>query len=412
VSVAARAASELELRSRWLASARVIVGARDLLHERPWDGEPTRALLDRGWAEGLLALSDPELRALELGGLAADWPPGTPTTLLELIGELREVCRVEPLLFSPTPPRPDRRLESPRKRAQVDALARALEGRAESAARIVDVGSGHGHLTRELAETFGRPVLGLERSSSLTARARSLPSFASPSFAVSDVLRDGIPLAAGDWAVALHACGELGDAVVREAAASGASVALVGCCLQKQRAAHRAPLCHDDDLEPSGGRGRLALDKRLLGLSNLTARERGVEASFDDNLASRRRRLALHRLLSSVEPGLPFGAEIAGLNRRAARSDLPGLVARAFALRGLAQPSAESLAEAARWADEGHARARRLSLPRAAFSRVLEVFVLLDRALYLRERSYAVELGELFPAEVSARNLALFATSP
>jgi SAM-dependent methyltransferase len=302
VSVAARAASELELRSRWLASARVIVGARDLLHERPWDGEPTRALLDRGWAEGLLALSDPELRALELGGLAADWPPGTPTTLLELIGELREVCRVEPLLFSPTPPRPDRRLESPRKRAQVDALARALEGRAESAARIVDVGSGHGHLTRELAETFGRPVLGLERSSSLTARARSLPSFASPSFAVSDVLRDGIPLAAGDWAVALHACGELGDAVVREAAASGASVALVGCCLQKQRAAHRAPLCHDDDLEPSGGRGRLALDKRLLGLSNLTARERGVEASFDDNLASRRRRLALHRSSRSL-PG-------------------------------------------------------------------------------------------------------------
>jgi hypothetical protein len=43
-------------------------------------------------------------------------------------------------------------------------------------------------------------------------------------------------------------------------------------------------------------------------------------------------------------------------------------------------------------------------------SRVLEVYVLLDRAAYLEEHGFTVEVGVLFPASVSARNLALVAS--
>jgi hypothetical protein len=42
-------------------------------------------------------------------------------------------------------------------------------------------------------------------------------------------------------------------------------------------------------------------------------------------------------------------------------------------------------------------------------ARVLEVFVLLDRARHLEERGYDVTAGTLFPVEASARNLALLA---
>jgi hypothetical protein len=52
---------------------------------------------------------------------------------------------------------------------------------------------------------------------------------------------------------------------------------------------------------------------------------------------------------------------------------------------------------------------RRLSLPRAMLARLLEVFVLLDRAIYLEERGFTVTIGALFPSEVSARNLVLLA---
>ncbi|HSY21384.1 MAG TPA: methyltransferase, partial [Polyangiaceae bacterium] len=225
-------------------------------------------------------------------------------------------------------------------------------------------------------------------------------------FVVTDVLRDGLAPLPGDCFVGLHACGELGDAMVTSVAeVPGTSLALVGCCLQKRRQLSRLPLC------PVHGTGeRLELSRRLLGLSNLTARSEGVEASRSDNLAARERRLALHRLLTARWGPIRLGAEMDGLNRRIAQRDLSFLVARAFAHRGASAPSAAAIDEAARWAREAHARARRLSLPRALLARALEVYVLLDRAMVLERRGFLVRVGTAFPAHVSARNLALLAS--
>ena len=151
------------------------------------------------------------------------------------------------------------------------------------------------------------------------------------------------------------------------------------------------------------------LPRQLLGLSNLTPRDEGVEASRSDNLAARERRLALHRLLTHRWGPIRLGAEIDGLNRRVAQRDLSSLVARVFARRGAPVPSAAAIDEAARWAREAHARARRLSVPRALLARVLEVYVLLDRAMFLERRGHPVRVGTAFPVDVSARNLVLVA---
>ena len=40
-------------------------------------------------------------------------------------------------------------------------------------------------------------------------------------------------------------------------------------------------------------------------------------------------------------------------------------------------------------------------------ARVLEVFVALDRAVYLEERGFTASIGTVFPADASARNLAV-----
>jgi hypothetical protein len=42
-------------------------------------------------------------------------------------------------------------------------------------------------------------------------------------------------------------------------------------------------------------------------------------------------------------------------------------------------------------------------------ARVLEVYVLLDRAMFLEREGFDVGVGTAFPVEVSARNLALVA---
>jgi len=367
-------------------AARLIGEHRDLLRERT-GGD---ALAVRGWDGYLLALDDAALEGLERD---AKWPRDAPASLRSLIDEAAAVCELPS--FPAAPPSRLAIGETPRKRAQIDAFARVLEPLARGARRVVDVGCGHGHLTRELAARIDGPIVGLERDADLMTRARALGG---ASFAEVDVLCHGLGLERGDCAIGLHACGELGDAMVESAARAGASVALVGCCPQKRRSPSRRSLSCD-----------LELPREVLGLGNLAAGDQGVEASRRENLGARERRLALHRLLVARVGALRFGAEIEGLNRRVAHASLDVLVERAFGRRGLALPTRVELEDAMRAARLEHARARRLSLPRATLARPLEVFLLLDRARHLEERGYAVEYGVLFPREVSARNLALLA---
>lgn len=393
----------MSLVARWESAARLLADHRDVLAGRPDEGDAPVALAARGWAEWLLRLSDDALDAIEAGGHDAVWPADAPSGLRALIATARAVADVARAGGGGDARGAARRRgETPRKRAQIDAFARVVAPLAAPAKRVIDVGSGHGHLTRDIAERIAVPVIGLERDAALAERARGLSSGASPSFATTDILRDGLSLRSDDLVIGLHACGELGDAMVESAARAGASVVLVGCCLQKRRAASRSPLC-----DSSGLASLLDLPRALLGLSNLSAGDDGVEATRAENLAARERRLALHRLLREAAFEVRLGAEIEGLNRRAAHGDLASLVARAFALRALDAPAAPALAVAAAWAAQHHSRIRRLALPRSLLARPLELFVLLDRALHLERHGFTVEIVELFPAAVSARNLTL-----
>jgi len=391
-----------DLSSRWNAAAGIVAEHRDLLDARPGTDAAEQVARTRSWAEALLSLSDDHVARHEDEGLAAAWPHEAPAGLRALVAACRAACNLGPLQAFGSSGAVGRRHEKPRKRAQIDAFARLIGPLAERATRVIDVGCGHGHLARTLAARIGRPVLGLERDLAIADRARMLAGRPDVVFDVTDVIRDGLAVGPTDCVVGLHACGELGDAIVTSSARGGASVALVGCCLQKRRQAVRAPLCDSASFGDA-----LHLPREALGLSNLTARARGVEASRVENLAARERRFALHRLLLADGEEVRFGAEIAGLNRRAAHLGLDALVARAFAVRGRPVPGPAAIREAERHARREHARARRLAIPRALLARVLEVFVLVDRALLLERSGMRVAIGTLFDESISARNLAL-----
>ena len=231
--------------SAWQAAARLVAETRDVLDARPEiEGEVPQALVARGWSAFVLSLDDEELASAESGGLEARWPDRTPASLRLLAERARAVCSMPALVPAGAPPSSGLRPgETPRKRAQIDAFGALVLSVAGGATRVVDVGSGHGHLTRALAERLENPVVGLERDAALAGRARALSEGRGPSFVVTDVLRDGLTPRPGDCFVGLHACGELGDAMVTSvAAAPGTSLALVGCCLQKRRALSRRPL--------------------------------------------------------------------------------------------------------------------------------------------------------------------------
>lgn len=392
------------LAERWDALAEALRGYRDVLEARVLDGSCPEALVRRGWAAPLLALSDDELITLEIEGAEAQAPARLPSSLVALFALARELTQL-PLLCAEEPPaRRLRRLETPRKRTQVQTLAELARPLLVEARRVVEVGAGHGHLAREVAAQIERPVVGLERDPALSRKAQQLESFDRLSFVEGDALLGELPLGPGDCALGLHACGELGDALVEGVAAKADALLLVGCCLQKRRAPARAPL---NAGRPSSS--EMVVSKELLGLSNFTPRSEGVEASRAENVAARERRLALHALLTERVGPLRFGAEMDGLNRRAAHGSLDAMARRAFTLRGLELPSPEVVRRAELDARQLHDRIRRLAVPRVALARVLEVFVHIDRALFLETAGFDTRVGLAFPREISARNLALVA---
>jgi SAM-dependent methyltransferase len=331
-----------------------------------------------------------------------------PASLLAVCEEVRACTAVPRLLPETTAPEVLDAVGA-RKRWQIQALLDAASELCRDASRIVEVGAGRGHLTRVAAHRFEREALGIERDAGRVARAIELAArhgVGAARFVAADALAGDLPLAAGDLALGLHACGEIGDHLVVGAARAGCHLALVACCAQKMRAKDRAPLS-----STAAGR-RVPASRQTLGLANLGGGAHGIEAPVAASMAAREARWSLRWLLAERGVQTMPGEEMRGVNRRRARGGLEVLVRLALEARRL--PPA-TVAELARCRLEGRrefALVRRLALPRNMLGRALEVFLMLDRAQHLVERGYRVRAGELFATSRSPRNLAVVARAP
>jgi hypothetical protein len=197
--------------------------------------------------------------------------------------------------------------------------------------------------------------------------------------------------------MALHGCGELGDALVTAAAATGAAVLLLGCCPQKIRGTERGALA-------AGGP---TLPRNILGLANVMSRTTGVEGDLRSALATKKSRLALRYLLAARGDTIPAGEEMRGVNRRKTNEGFAVFARAVCNVRGFPPPTADEIATADGQAHAHYLAQRRLSLPRSMLGRPLEIFLALDRALYLEQHGYDARVVELFPAAYSPRNLAV-----
>ncbi len=394
-------------------AAAVLSAELDILGEPVEDAEPPAWCRQRGWDEFLLSLGERELRSCEESGLEAGLRAlaSAPRDLVRLAERVRRVTALPRLGISALQlPAAALRGVPARKREQLGALLGLAAPFAAGAARVVDVGAGSGHLARLSAELFRRPTLALEREALRLRTARRRAEQRSRNlgaldvrFAAADVGPERLELENTDLAIGLHACGDLGDRLVLAAAAARSSLLLCSCCFQKITTPARAML--------SQAGGTLTLKKPVLGLANLTARARGVEASLDDNLRGREARLCLRRLLQAR--GVPVGAgeEMRGVNRRRAQAGFAELAGTVLAARKLPPPTPAELRFHADAAEREHATMRRLSLPRHLLARLVEITIVLDRAAALEEHGQHVLVAELFEPRVTPRNTVLVATS-
>lgn len=377
---------------------------RDLLnaHAALWRPapfhEPRPAWCARfpGLAIRLLALDDAEVERLA----------GDNHALIDLASrgfpELAPLHRLIDLPRStPASPDGDARLAwrvPGRKQAEIEAFADALP---KIDTPILEWCAGKGHLGRLLARRWQTPVLSLERDEALCAAGSELAQRASVEqrFLVADVLSDAAAQCLpGRHAVALHACGDLHLALLRGAvAAATPALDLAPCCYYRIATPRYQPLNPDAGLMLSRDELHLAVSETVAaGARERRQRDRDMawKLAFLELRAAAR--IARDRTFKPI-PAAWYGDGFAAWMRRLAKREevpLPGA------------PDWDAL-ERQGWARQREVR--RLELLRLAFRRPLEIWLALDRALFLERQGYRVTLSEFCPRRLTPRNLLISA---
>lgn len=371
----------------------------DVIALRADEPEPPPWCERRGWSPFLLALTDDEVLRAERHGL-----PTSDAVLERAPSDLRDLCTAaraftEPFLAGPKDLDAIERERVPlRKRTQVAALVDHLRGLSLPITRVVDLGAGHGHLTRALHSELEVAACGVERDGELVRVARALSREQDIAYVELDFGGSSIALLPTDLVIGLHACGALGDALLQRAAAARAQVLLVSCCQQKIDTAARRPL------SSLGERLELTWPRPLLGLSNLSWGATAVES-----MRGREVRHALRILLRGRGIDESVGSVAHGINKRRFRQNLSVVADAALRQRKEPPPSASELCTAESRGVAEFARIRRLSLPRNLLGRLMELAIVFDRASYLAEQGYEVAVRSMFDIDVSPRNLGVVA---
>lgn len=364
----------------------------------------------RGWTDVLLGLSDDQLfEAEEDPARFLAGHPEAPESLRTIADDASALCARFEDVREPERGPLERHVKQ-RKQEQLDAFSAVALREFAGAARIVDLGAGHGHLTRTLARAL-RPedAFGIDWDDRRVARAIDLAGDRGPRFVHADanaVVGADFALAVGDLVVGLHACGDLGDALVSRAREARADVIAVSCCFQKTERDVR------DALSNQAKDARFSVPKHVLGLANLSNVSFEGSGSLADKRTWRETRLALRLLLESRGLVLAPGAESRGVPKDRVRLGLAEIAALSLAKRGLSPATPRELGEASARAARARASIARLSLPRHALARVLELAVVHDRARLLEEGGWRASVVTLFSSRTSPRNLAIVAAAP
>ncbi|MCB9537032.1 MAG: methyltransferase [Myxococcales bacterium] len=271
---------------------------------------------------------------------------------------------------------------------------------------VVDWCAGKGHLGRALCARHGARLLAVEWDAALCddGRLRCAREGVEAEFACLDARGPDAAerLGPGQTAIALHACGDLHSALLRAAAARGVeAIALAPCCYNKAGAER------GHALSAAGAAANLGLipaDLDLVHREQVVARGRDRRRAWQ-SMAWRLGFDLLQRDVRAVDRYRPMRAfpnawltlPFADFCRRFAAVD------------GLALPADldPTPYEARGW--ERLAQVRPRDAVRGLFRPTLEAWLVLDRALFLAERGFAVQVGRFCPRALTPRNAVVIA---
>ncbi|MBP5957742.1 methyltransferase [Pseudomonas anatoliensis] len=291
-----------------------------------------------------------------------------------------------------------------RKWQQIEAFGSRLSF-ASQPTHWLDWCSGKGHLGRRLLST-GQQLTCVEYDPALVASGQALSQrhHLHARHVEQDVLAADASavLNALHTPVALHACGDLHVRLMQLASAAGCrQMAIAPCCYNRINRTEYQAL----SLAGSGSLLQLSLEDLALPMSETVTAGARVRRQRDTSMARRLAFDLLQRQLRGIDQYLPTPS----LPSTWLEKPFADYCRDLAALKELSTigPQDWPALEAAGW--QRLAEVRNLELLRGIFRRPLELWLNLDRALFLAEQEYVVRLGTFCDAPLTPRNFLLLA---
>lgn len=294
-----------------------------------------------------------------------------------------------------------------RKWQQIEAFASRLQF-ADTPTHWLDWCSGKGHLGRRLLQA-GQQLTCLEYDPALVASGQALSErhHLHALHVEQDVLADDAAslLSAPHTPVALHACGDLHVRLIQLASSAGCKqLAIAPCCYNRISQTRYSPISST----AKGSGLQLSLDDLALPMSETVTAGNRVRRQRDTSMARRLAFDLLQRQVRGIDEYLPTPSLPSHwLDKPFA--DYCHHLAEVKELSTIGAQDWPAL-EAAGW--QRLAQVRNLELLRGLFRRPLELWLVLDRTLFLQEQGYSVRLGTFCETPLTPRNLLILAERP
>ncbi|MBW3760121.1 methyltransferase [Aeromonas jandaei] len=313
---------------------------------------------------------------------------------------LLQLSQLEPFTPEPISCGKEMALHMPgRKQAQIEAFTACLPAHHGP---YLEWCAGKGHLGRLVSRHRHASVLSLELQEQLCEEGRQLAERdgATMTFCCADAFapESAELIAPEHHAMALHACGELHTHLLAQVAKrSACGVTISPCCYHLIRTPDYRPLSQ----AAQGSALRLAKADLKLPLQETVTGGARIARLREQEVVWRLAFDCLQREVRGVDEYLPVpnmqkslltGSFAAFCDWAAERKGIPlpsGLDYDAFVAKGEVRFGAVA----------------RMELVRHLFRRPLEIWLALDRALFLQEQGYRVEVGEFCAKPMTPRNI-------
>lgn len=390
----------MSLTAQFESISQALLGYRDL-----WSPSPFKSL-HPSWIKQypelqsyLLSLSDEQVEQyssdidLLANSVSAVFPPAKQLVQLSKIRALgkTEVIPIDLRFFKTG--------IKQRKWDQIQAFESCIPWSQQS---LTEWCSGKGYLAQLYALRHRQPVNCVEHNPSIcnSGKEHAKKFSINARFHQKDVLKDNTDdlFEQPTSFVALHACGQLHLNLIEQVIKHSIKrLALSPCCY------HLLPTDYYSPLSTPAQQTELILTKEEMRLA-LQEHVTGTNAELSKHRQLQHYRLAFDEFCKATRNTQDYTPTPA-LAQSWSKTPVDQLMKHLAGLKQLEIPASTDWQP---WLDKGQVRYqnyRRYSLPRYLFRRLIELWLVLDRAIALQENGYEVDLGEFCEKSMTPRNL-------